>query len=475
MATRVSSAGLQAERAFELGSAANAAGALRSARVLLLVRATADVVAMGSAVGLAFALRFGFGVLELHEAPLDVRGHLVASLLWTIGVLSMMATHRLYDEDTLSPRRGESARIRSSVVEGVAIVATAVFLFHLVSVSRGWFLMVAALSYGLLIAERRAVRALVTRARAHGRFRRSVVLVGEGDAVPDTAEFEVVARIAPEDLAARLDALTLSAGRRWGVSATGILLQADTRPSDELWDLVVRAGGVGLPVYVASPVRSVATDRLTTREIDGRTIVKVSPPALIGVRAFEKRAFDLVASTAMLALVAIPMALIAAVVLVSSGRPILFGQERVGRGGRGFRMWKFRTMRVDAETETGPVWATKDDPRRTRVGRVLRTWSLDELPQLWNVLIGDMSIVGPRPERPELVEGFVDDVTWYRHRHRIKPGITGLAQVSGLRGDTELGPRIDADNRYIEHWSLMLDVRIALRTVVEVIRHRNAG
>jgi lipopolysaccharide/colanic/teichoic acid biosynthesis glycosyltransferase len=138
-------------------------------------------------------------------------------------------------------------------------------------------------------------------------------------------------------------------------------------------------------------------------------------------------------------------------------------------------MWKFRTMRVDAEHETGPVWASSDDPRRTRIGRALRTLSLDELPQLWNVLVGDMSIVGPRPERPTFVDSFAEGIATYRHRHRIRPGMTGLAQVRGLRGDTELPPRVDADNRYIEHWSLWLDVGITLRTVVEVLRRRNAG
>jgi exopolysaccharide biosynthesis polyprenyl glycosylphosphotransferase len=476
MSATVSSTSRGAEVTFELGStAAGARPTQRSARVLLAARVLADVAAIGVAVGLAFALRFGLGLLELHEAPLDVRGHLVASALWLVGVLTVMAAHRLYDEDTLTSRRSEANRIRGAVVEGVAIVATAVFLFHLISVSRGWFLMVVALSYVLLLSERGLARRSIARARARGRFRRSVVLVGGADSAPESDEFDVVARLSPEELRIRLDALTEGSEHRWGVSATGILLLADTRPSDELWDLVVRAGGAGLPVYVASPVRSVATDRLTTREIDGRTIVKVAPPALIGVRAFEKRAFDVAVSAVMLLVFAVPMAVIAGAVLVSSGKPILYGQRRVGRAGRVFRMWKFRTMRVDAEAESGPVWATKDDPRRTRLGRVLRTWSLDELPQLWNVLVGDMSVVGPRPERPELVDEFVEGVTWYRHRHRIKPGITGLAQVSGLRGDTELGPRVDADNRYIEHWSLMLDVRIALRTVVEVIRHRNAG
>jgi lipopolysaccharide/colanic/teichoic acid biosynthesis glycosyltransferase len=405
MSVTVSSTSRGAEATFEPGPVgAGVRPTQRSARVLLTARVLADTAAIGGAVGLAFVLRFGVGLLELHEAPLDLRGHVVASALWLIGVLSVMAAHRLYDEDTLTSRRSEATRIRGAVVEGVAIVATAVFLFHLISVSRGWFLMVVALSYVLLLSERGLARWLIARARAGGRFRRSVVLVGGADSVPDTDEFDVVARLSCDELRAQLDALTEGSGHRWGVSAIGILLLADTRPSDELWDLVVRAGGAGLPVYVASPVRSVATDRLTTREIDGRTIVKVAPPALVGVRAFEKRAFDLVVSATMLVVFAVPMAVIAAAVLFSSGRPILYGQQRVGRAGTVFRIWKFRTMLVDAEAETGPVWATKDDPRRTRLGRVLRTWSLDELPQLWNVLVGDMSIVGPRPERPELVD-----------------------------------------------------------------------
>jgi exopolysaccharide biosynthesis polyprenyl glycosylphosphotransferase len=474
MTTRLSTARPAADRSTAPNTAAPPAAPGRGrSRAPVLV--TADALALGAALSLSFGLRFGVGVLELREAPLDLRGHVVASGLWALGVLLVMGSHRLYDEDTLASRRSEASRIRASVVEGMAIVATAVFLFHLISVSRGWFLMVVAFSFALLLLERTLVRALVARGRARGRYRRPVVLVGGGGTAPVTDEFEVVARYDTAELGAYLDAMAASESHRWGAASTGILLQADTRPSDELWDLVVRAGGAGLPVYVASPVRSVATDRLTTREIDGRTIVKVAPPALIGVRAFQKRLFDVVVTVFMMVMLAIPMGLIAAAVLASSGRPVLYGQERVGRGGRVFRMWKFRTMRVDAEDGTGPVWASRDDPRRTRLGRILRSLSLDELPQLWNVLAGHMSIVGPRPERPPFVAEFTGDIASYRHRHRIRPGITGLAQVEGLRGDTELLPRVEADNRYIEHWSLWLDVAITLRTVVEVLRRRNAG
>ncbi len=447
----------------------------RGETTLVIARLVADLAAIGAAIGLAFALRFGLGVLQVaRDVPLDLPGHAIASVLWGVAVVSIMAAQRLYDEDTLASPRGETARIRTSVIEGVAIVATAVFLLHMIAVSRGWFVLVAALSFLLLVVERRLARGLVARTRARGRLRRPVVLVGGTGPEPASDEFEVIARLTAEELGPYLDSVVHGRAGRWR-SVPGILLQADTRPSEDVWELVVQAGGAGFPVYVASPVRSVATDRLTTRELDGRTIVKVSPPALIGIHAFEKRVYDLTVSAFLLVILALPMLFVALAILVTSGRPVLYRQERVGRAGSVFRMWKFRTMEEDAERDTGPVWAVKADPRRTRLGRILRTSSLDELPQLWNVLVGDMSIVGPRPERPPFVEEFNESVAAYRHRHRIRPGITGLAQVTGLRGDTELGPRVDADNRYIEHWSLMLDVGITLRTVVEVLRGRNAG
>jgi lipopolysaccharide/colanic/teichoic acid biosynthesis glycosyltransferase len=136
-------------------------------------------------------------------------------------------------------------------------------------------------------------------------------------------------------------------------------------------------------------------------------------------------------------------------------------------------MLKVRTMRNDAETE-GPRWTTKGDPRRTPIGRFLRRTSLDELPQLWNVLKGDMSLVGPRPERPPFATEFSERFVWYRFRHRIRPGMTGWAQSHGLRGDTPLDARVDFDNWYIENWSIWLDLKIMLFTVRQVIRGDNA-
>ena len=153
---------------------------------------------------------------------------------------------------------------------------------------------------------------------------------------------------------------------------------------------------------------------------------------------------------------------------------MLYFQERVGRGGRKFTLIKFRTMRLNAEAETGPVWARQGDSRCTWLGALLRRFSLDELPQLLNVLHGEMSLVGPRPERPCFVKEFVQKLPHYMDRHRVKPGITGWAQVNGWRGNTSISKRLEHDLFYVEHRSLRLNLRILLVTPYRVLVDRNA-
>ena len=154
--------------------------------------------------------------------------------------------------------------------------------------------------------------------------------------------------------------------------------------------------------------------------------------------------------------------------------PVLYAQERVGLSGRRFQMYKFRTMRADAEAEGKAEWSRPGDPRRTRLGSILRRLSLDELPQLWNVLVGHMSLVGPRPERPVFVKQFRASIPRYMLRHHVKAGITGWAQVNGLRGDTPLDRRIEYDLYYIKNWSMGFDVKILLLTVLRVFRDQSA-
>ena len=190
--------------------------------------------------------------------------------------------------------------------------------------------------------------------------------------------------------------------------------------------------------------------------------------------ALLKRAFDICFSTIVLLLSAPLMALIGVLVKITSPGPILFAQERVGLNGQPFKMYKFRTMQTGSVTESDTRWTAEGDPRRTTLGTLLRKTSLDELPQFFNVLKGDMSVVGPRPERPHFVHQFLEEVGRYNHRHCLRVGITGWAQVNGWRGDTSIEKRIEYDLYYLQNWTFSFDLRIIVMTVFSALIGKNA-
>lgn len=209
----------------------------------------------------------------------------------------------------------------------------------------------------------------------------------------------------------------------------------------------------------------VLTDAVDMQAIDDIPLLGVSRWPLDHFwKRLLKRGEDLAGAAVGLVLLSPFLAVLALLIKRDSPGPVLYCQERCGEDGKPFLLFKFRTMRVDAEAETGPVWAKENDPRRTRFGAFLRRHNLDELPQLWNVLKGEMSLVGPRPERPCFVEQFKEDITRYMRRHRSRPGITGWAQVNGLRGNTDLQERVKYDLYYLENWSLAFDFKILAKT-----------
>jgi Undecaprenyl-phosphate glucose phosphotransferase len=212
----------------------------------------------------------------------------------------------------------------------------------------------------------------------------------------------------------------------------------------------------------------------SVEEFEGLPVVTLSGSPMYGWNQVVKRAFDLLVSLPLLAACLPLFGLIAALIKTTSRGPVFYVQERMGYDGRILRMVKFRTMRIDAERHTGEVWAQENDPRRTSVGALLRRTSLDELPQLWNVLKGEMSLVGPRPERPVFVEEFRQRLPRYMLRHRVKAGMTGWAQVQGWRGNTSLERRLEHDLYYIQHWSLGLDLKILWLTLWRGFIHKNA-
>jgi len=208
-------------------------------------------------------------------------------------------------------------------------------------------------------------------------------------------------------------------------------------------------------------------------EFGGLPIISLQGDPMDGWSRVAKRAFDILFSLVAILLSAPVMLVTAVMVKLTSRGPILYQQERMGMDGRTFHILKFRTMRTDAEV-SGALMASKDDPRRTPIGTFLRKYSLDELPQFFNVLTGDMSLVGPRPERPVFIEEFKRQIPRYHLRHKVKAGITGWAQINGLRGQTSIQKRIEYDLYYIENWSLFMDLKILVRTALGGFLSKNA-
>jgi len=237
----------------------------------------------------------------------------------------------------------------------------------------------------------------------------------------------------------------------------------------ELMDIASREY---IDVKVVPDILQFIALRASLEELDGLPVINMNDVPLQGFRAWIKRSLDIILSLLAMVVLAIPFAVIAAIVKWTSSGPIFYKQERMGLDGRPFAVYKFRSMTHHAEDTTGPVWARDDDPRATSVGRWLRRFDLDELPQFWNVLKGEMSIVGPRPERPFFVQQFRHRIPQYMLRHKVKAGITGWAQVNGWRGNTSLEKRIEYDLYYIENWSVTLDLKIMWLTVVRGLFQR---
>jgi Undecaprenyl-phosphate glucose phosphotransferase len=229
-----------------------------------------------------------------------------------------------------------------------------------------------------------------------------------------------------------------------------------------------------IDVKVVPDLLQVIALRARLEDLDGVPVININDVPLQGFNAIVKRVIDIGLSAVGLAALALPLGVIALLVRLTSRGAVFYRQERTGLDGKPFTIYKFRSMYDDAERETGPVWTRPDDPRVTPFGRFLRRSNIDELPQLWNVLRGDMSIVGPRPERPHFVEQFRHRIPSYMLRHKVKAGLTGWAQVNGWRGNTPLEKRIEYDLYYIENWSVRLDLKIMWLTLVKGFFHKHA-
>jgi exopolysaccharide biosynthesis polyprenyl glycosylphosphotransferase len=255
--------------------------------------------------------------------------------------------------------------------------------------------------------------------------------------------------------------------------AVDIVLVADVNVPVEHWETLASLCEKELVQFKVVPSYfSILLSGLFLETISGIPILGVSRLPLDSMfNRLVKRLVDIVGAIVGLLLSVPLIAIFGTLVYLESPGPILYRQRRLGRNGKTFEMLKIRSMRLDAEKDGKAGWSRKDDPRRLRIGAFMRKWNIDEAPQFWNVLKGDMSLVGPRPERPELTRNFKHEIAHYNARHTVKPGITGWAQVNGLRGDTDLAERISHDLYYVEHWNLLFDFQTMFLTF---FRNKNA-
>ena len=243
----------------------------------------------------------------------------------------------------------------------------------------------------------------------------------------------------------------------------------------KLLQLIRNVGNECVDIKVVPDLVQYATIRAALDDLDGIPIISLNEVPLRGWNSMVKRLVDVGLGFLLLVAGSPLLAALAALIKLKGGPgPVFYRQERMSLDGKTFQMWKFRSMYQDAEKDTGPVWASEHDPRRTPVGALLRRFNLDELPQLINVFLGDMSLVGPRPERPPFVQQFKERIPQYMLRHRVKSGITGWAQVNGWRGNTSIEKRIEYDLYYIENWSLLLDLKILILTLFRGFGQKHA-
>jgi Undecaprenyl-phosphate glucose phosphotransferase len=395
--------------------------------------------------------------------------------------------------DLYRPRRigshlSEAADIaKASSLGALVLVAVMTFFFRGYDYSRVVIVSFWLSSIAVVWFSRAVFREALRLARRRGYNLRYAVVVGSGDLAatvvqriqsrPDVG-IQVLGLVGDKreesvdvswlggyaDLRAVLDAR----------SVDHVVLALSHEDQGRLGGLLDAVGDEPVTIHVVPDLFRFASLRGGVEEFEGMPFIHLRESPLHGWSRVAKRAFDIVFSLTVLIGLSPVLALLAAGVKLTSAGSVLYRQERMGLDGRRFRMLKFRTMHVDAEAETGPVWASAGDPRRLPFGAFLRRFSLDELPQFVNVLRGEMSVVGPRPERPVFVEQFRQTVPGYMLRHKVKSGVTGWAQVNGLRGNTSLEKRIAYDLEYIERWSLGFDLKIIALTMVRILVERNA-
>ncbi len=441
-----------------------------------------DVLATAAAVLAAYWLRFEVQILPVTKGVPPVGPYLrliwVTALLWPV----VFYFQGLYQLRRSRSRFEEALKVVLSVGLATVLLAAGLTFYREFSYSRLTLGIFAVVDVILVILERWTIAAVLRRIRRSGGNLQRVLVVGAGELGRQVVErlqqhqeygFRVVGFLDDDPGKQKRRILGVPV---WGTTrdlervvkeqgVDQVVLALPLSAHHRTVQLIRRAGQLLVEVKVVPDLLQYYVLRAGVEDLDGLPVINLTHVPLAGWNDMVKRAFDILGASLLLLGTCWLFPIIAWLIRREDGGPVFYSQVRMGLDGRSFKLWKFRSMRVDAEADGQAHWTRNRDPRVTRIGAFLRRTNLDELPQLINVLKGEMSLVGPRPERPEFVERFRERYPEYMARHRVRAGLTGWAQVNGLRGDTSIRKRVAADLYYIENWSLALDLKILWLTL----------
>lgn len=441
-----------------------------------------DLLAITMAWFLAWFIRFY--IIPGGEAGTLIQFIRVAPILLTINLITFTRNNLYHANRYYSWYKEVTATIKS-VAEAFAIFFVILYFMSILRMSRLTFALYGILGILSTVIIRLLIRRVLIQLRLKGKNLRHILLIGSGSKLDEYAKTLSYFPQAGIKISGWIDSK--------GLSAKYQIQELADEETDKIitkkWDLVV-VGYSSEELYKINAIinklnqnhiRSIMIPDLeydflgyTIQDFEGIPLIEINQPGVSMFQGMLKRIVDIIGSLVGLVLLSPLFIIIGLLVKCTSKGPMFYGQERMSIDGRLFKMWKFRSMKVDAEEKSGAKWATENDDRKTLIGAFLRKTSLDEIPQFWNVLIGEMSLVGPRPERPVFIEQFKEEIPAYMLRHRMKAGLTGWAQVNGWRGNTSIEKRIEFDLYYIKHWSLGFDILIILLTFVKGFVNPNA-
>ena len=432
-----------------------------------------DVVLLFISLVLSYFIRFFLFETESSYIRLDI--YLRFFVIVVPIELIIYGFFDLYSSFRSKPFRKECSLIIQANILLTAILLSILFIFKLVHISRWLIVIFFFINVSLVLLKRFILRQALTSVRIRGYNLKSLLIIGSGMTAKKLQDILAEKKGFGYNYCGYVSAREGLSGSRLGdysdlyhilenLKPDEVICAMDIEDSPHLSGVVADCEKTGTKISIVPFCYEYIPSHPYIDQFEGIPLINIRRIPLDNLgNAFLKRTMDILGAAILLVIFSPVLLLTAILVKLTSKGPVIFKQTRVGKNKAPFTMYKFRSMRVNDSSDT--AWSKAEDERRTKFGSFIRKFSIDELPQLWNVLIGDMSLVGPRPEIPHFVEDFKETIPLYMVKHQVKPGITGLAQVSGLRGDTSIQKRIERDIDYIENWSLLLDFQILFRTL----------